>query len=90
MAGRRLRDVLVFAVARPLLFVFWALVLWGTFVAIAIAWTILTRGPAAAVHATLDRTGQGALGMANLGLAILAVSVWIVVLLLARRRRQGG
>jgi hypothetical protein len=88
MPGRRLRDVLIFAVGRPLLFVFWALILWGTFVAAALAWTSFWRGPVEAIRATLD--GSGFLGMANLGLAVLAVTVWIIVVILARRGRQGG
>ena len=88
--GGRLQALFFAAVVRPLLFVFWSLVLWGTFVAAALLWTALTGGPAAAMAAILNRELSPALGGANLGLAVLAVAVWVVVVVLARRGGRDG
>ena len=85
--GGRL-QALLFAMARPLLFIFWSLVLWGTFVAAAVLWNVLTRGPAATAAAILNRNAPSVLGGANLGLAVLAVAVWVVVLAIAAWARR--
>ena len=63
---------------RPLLFVFWALVLWGTLLLPAIVWNALTRG----LHATLatlepPRTTD-VWAWANLALPGLALVMWLL------------
>jgi hypothetical protein len=80
-------NLLVYAVVRPLMFIGWALVFWGTAIGLASLWVLVTRGPAAALASLVPRTP---LDLVNAGLAALAVVVWIVVVVLAAGRRHGG
>ena len=79
-------DFLVYAVARPLMFVVWALILWGTAVALAAVYVLLAAGPAAAVRVLLPQT---TLDLINTGLGTLALVVWITVVAATRRSARG-
>ena len=84
--AERQGDLLVYAVVRPLMFIGWALVFWGTAIAGAGVWVLLTRGWAAARSALVPRTP---LDLVNAGLAAVALVVWTSVGVLARGRRHG-
>lgn len=71
---------------RPLLFVFWTLVVWGTVYAAVFLFAVLADGPRAAV-ARATAGPDGAVGVANLAVAVLAVGTWSVVGALLLRRR---
>jgi len=86
---RRLHDLVTQSVVRPLLFVLWSLVIWGTLVGLAFVYAALTRGPAAVVRAVLPPSTGGIWGGLNLALAVGAVAVWIVVAIAVLRRRRG-
>ena len=60
---------------RPLLLVFWTLVVWGTVYALLFAFAALTEGPSRAL-ARATGGPDGAFGIVNLALAVVAVSVW--------------
>jgi len=80
------RDVLLYAVVRPLLFFFWSMVLWGTCMAIALLYAAMRQGPLVAVRRVLE--GEDSLGgRVNLALAGLAIVVWSAVAAAVRRRR---
>ncbi|MET0556278.1 MAG: hypothetical protein ABW221_24770 [Vicinamibacteria bacterium] len=73
---------------RPLLLVFWTLVVWGTVYAMLFAFAVLTDGPSRAVARAVGGPG-GAYGIVNLSLAAVSVSVWAFVgVYLWRRRRD--
>jgi hypothetical protein len=76
-------DVLVYVVARPLMFIAWALVLWGNAVALAALYVLVTRGPATAADLLLPRTP---LGLVNAALAAVALLVWIAAIVVSSRR----
>jgi hypothetical protein len=82
-------DVLVYVVGRPLMFIAWMLVFWGTVVALAAVYVFATRGPSAARTVLVPRTP---LDVANAALAVIAVMVWIAVLVVSRgaTRRDSG
>jgi hypothetical protein len=81
-------DLLVYAVGRPMMFLAWALVFWGTAVALAALYVVVARGPAAAMDLLLPRTP---LDLVNAALAAVAVIVWIAAIILLNRRpaREG-
>lgn len=83
-----------YPLARPLLFIAWALVFWGTLVAGAIAWRSVELGPATAVGQLVSGRGTApaAVGWVNLACAVFAVSVWttLAVLLVKGRRDDAG
>ena len=87
-------DFLRYVVGRPLMLVFWALILWGTLYAGLFVQTVATAGLSEALRQV--QSGRDALGGAlNLGLAGTAVLVWTVVLTTAfrvyfRKRRARG
>lgn len=65
-------------VGRPLLVVFWALVVWGTLYCGVFLYAAFVDGPRAALERTLFGRDVGA-GLLNLALAGLAVVVWSLV-----------
>jgi hypothetical protein len=79
---------------RPLLLLFWALVFWGTLMALAIAWQIVDGGLAD----TLRRMISGApnvsptLGRFSLACAVIALCTWTTVawMLVRSRRLEPG
>ena len=77
------------SVARPLLFVLWALVFWGTLTAIAIAWRALEVGLGDTLRLLLfgTPTVSPALGRFSLVCAVLAVGTWATVLWIVLRGR---
>ena len=83
-------------VARPLLFVFWALVFWGTLTALAVVWRTVEIGLGDTLRLMMFGTPgvPAALGRFSLVCAVLAVLTWAAVawVLLRRRRaeREGG
>jgi hypothetical protein len=78
-------DFLVYAVGRPLMFVAWMLVFWGTAVALDAVYVLATRGPSGLKSALAPRTP---LDVANSALAVIALLVWIAVLVVRRRTRR--
>ena len=73
--------------ARSLLFVGWMAVLWGSLIVLALAWTAVTQGPAAAFAALLPAR-SAAWAWVNLACAVVAVCVWgLVALVLVRLDR---
>ena len=79
--------------ARPVMFVLWALVFWGTLTAISIAWRAIEVGPGDALRLLLFGTPNvsPALGRFSLACALVAVATWATVLgMLLRGRRSGG
>ncbi len=77
-------DLLVYALGRPLMFIAWALVLWGTAVVLAAVALVIRHGGSAARAALLPRT---ALALANTALGVVALIVWAAVIVAVRRRR---
>ena len=82
------RDFWIYAVGRPLLFVFWSLVAWGTLYAGLFTYCGMTKGFVAAWAQA--RSGRDVLGgVLNIGLASWATLLWSVVFtVLWRARRQ--
>lgn len=65
---------------RPLLFVFWALVLWGMVLLGALVFKALAEGPAAALAAAQAQVSSGSVwGFMNVGLASLSLLVLLLV-----------
>ena len=83
--GARQGDFLVYVVGRPLMFVAWMLVFWGTAVALNAVYVLATRGPSALKTALAPHTP---LDVANSALAVIAPLVWIMVLVVRRRTRR--
>ena len=82
----QVREFALSVIVRPLLFVFWSLVLWGTFYGAALLYAVVREGPTAAVARALG--GNDALAArANLALVGLAVLVWTAVALVVRAHR---
>ena len=72
-------------VGRPLLVVFWVLVLWGTLYDVVLLRAAFVEGPIRALQRTVS--GREA-GLVNLGLAALAPVVWALVGLAVWRSRS--
>ncbi len=83
----RARDLLVYAVGRPLLLVFWCLVFWGTAYGLVLLYGAATEGLTVTAQRALSGRDPIA-GIANLALAGLAAAVWMLVgaALLTQRR----
>jgi hypothetical protein len=73
----RLRHFVTYVLLRPLLFIFWSLVLWGTWALLAFLWALLAHGPAEAL-ARIGPRGRGAWG--NAVVAALAAVTWLIAL----------
>jgi hypothetical protein len=84
---QRVRDFLVATMERPLLFAFWAFVLWGTLLILVFGVRVASAGLAEAV-ASLWPEHAGGLAYANLGAVVLATLVWLAVAVIAVRSRR--
>lgn len=71
---------------RPLLLVFWTLVVWGTVYAASFAFAALTEGPSRA-FARATTGPDRVVGIVNLTLAVVALGVWVTVGLTVMRVR---
>ena len=70
--------MLIQLLGRPLLLIFWSLVLWGTLYGFLFIHRAATEGPRAMLHRALS--GQDLVGgLVNLGLAAGAAVVWLGV-----------
>jgi hypothetical protein len=78
-SGGRFRDLVRYAVVRPLLFVYWSLVLWGTWVLMAFVWVLVFDGPREAIAAIGAGERTGPWGWGNAVLAGLATVTWGVL-----------
>lgn len=76
------RALLRTFVGRPLLFVFWSLVLWGSFLALAWLYALATRGGDA-----MGLVGEGPWAWLNGASILLAAAAW-GAFAVSRRRRQ--
>jgi len=81
----RASDLATAVFARPALFVFWVLVLWGTFYGFALAYAIVAEGTGAFRRAISGDDPLG--GVVSLMAATLAVVVWTTLGALAFTRR---
>ena len=72
---------------RPLLLVFWTLVVWGTVYALLFAFAALTQGPSRALTRAVAGP-TGVVGIVNITLAVVAVAVWVIVGLTVVRVRS--
>jgi hypothetical protein len=80
MEGHRFRDYLVSVLVRPLIFVFWAFVAWGSLVLVVALWHLAFEGPGGLWRTLRPVSGPGAIeSWANLGSATLALVVWVAV-----------
>ena len=70
--------------ARASLFAFWSLALWGSLLLLALAWTVIERGPAAALEVA------SLLSWPNLLFVVLAILAWgtVVGAIWSRRRAR--
>jgi hypothetical protein len=84
---RRVRDFLVTTLERPLLFAFWAFVLWGTLLIAVFGVRVASAGLNEAVASVWPERRDG-LSQVNMGAAILAAVVWLTVAALAVRARR--
>jgi hypothetical protein len=81
LEGRRFWEQQLRTLLRGMLLAFWALVLWGSLLLLALAWAALTRGPSAAAETA------AALSLANRLLIATALASWLTVLGIVWRRR---
>lgn len=89
---KRVRSFLLGLVVRPLLFAAWCFVLWGTLLAVLVAFKVLEVGVGGAIRAALG-AGSGPYAWANALAIALALMVWTTVVwlwLLSRRRARTG
>jgi hypothetical protein len=79
-------------IARPVLFMLWTLVFWGTVVAGAIVWRSVEMGPAAVLRVLIvgTPTVPPTLGRFSLACAVVAVAVWTTVAILLVKRRRAA
>jgi hypothetical protein len=90
------REWLLHVVGRPLLVVFWALILWGTLYGAVFLHSAFEEGLTPALLRTLSGRDAAA-GVINLALAALAPVVWCLVIIAlwqnrldaARKRGRG-
>ena len=79
-------DFFIYVVLRPLLFVFWSFVLWGTFYGGVLLYHAILDGPAAAVERAQSGKDQLAARL-NVGSVYLAMVVWTIMGLVWARVR---
>jgi hypothetical protein len=82
-------DFLVYAIGRPLMLVFWMLILWGTLYGSALLYRSVMNGPTAAVRQALSG-GDATVGLVSLALSLCAAAVWtaLAVGMWQKRRRS--
>lgn len=81
------REFLFQLVVRPLMLVVWLCVFWGTLELAWWTWSLLFHGFAETVARVRPADGDGWPAIANVGLAFLALVVWISTWFLWRTRR---
>lgn len=86
----RVRDFWSYAVARPLLVLFWAFVAWGTLLLAGLAWSAATKGLTATVAAATPHSQHGIWGWLNLIAPGFALAVWSLWAAAAARTRSTG
>lgn len=83
------QETLIQMVGRPLLLVFWSLILWGTFYGLILIHAAIREGPGTVLQRVL--AGRDLLGgLLNLGLAASAAVVWLGVAIVGWRNRSRG
>lgn len=83
------QETLVQLVGRPLLLIFWSLVLWGTFYGLILIHAAIREGPRTVLQRVL--AGRDLLGgLLNLELAASAAVVWLGVAIAGWRNRSRG
>jgi len=83
------REALFQLVGRPLLLIFWSLVLWGTLYGLILMHAAIREGPRTVLQRVL--AGRDLLGgFLNLGLGASAAVVWLGVAIVAWRNRSRG
>jgi protein-S-isoprenylcysteine O-methyltransferase Ste14 len=88
-ANEERREALFQLVGRPLLLIFWSLVLWGTLYGLILMHAAIREGPRTVLQRVL--AGRDLLGgFLNLGLAASAAVVWLGVAIVAWRNRSRG
>ncbi len=84
---QRRRDVLFYVLLRPLLLVFWALVLWGTVELLWLPFLLLGSGLAGLRTTVNTAVESPPWGWVNLLLPVVALSTWLLVGVALHRRR---
>jgi hypothetical protein len=83
------REALIQLVGRPLLLIFWSLVLWGTLYGLILIHAAFREGPSTVLQRVL--AGRDLLGgLVNLTVAASAAVVWLGVAIVAWRNRSRG
>jgi hypothetical protein len=85
---RRVRDFLVATLQRPLLFAFWAFVLWGTLLIAVFGVRVASAGLRDAVSSLWPDQAEG-LAYANLAAVAVAILVWLAIATMAFLNRRG-
>jgi hypothetical protein len=85
---RRVRDFVVATVERPLLFAFWAFVLWGTLLIALFGVRVASSGLSEAMAALRPPPEAGFYAYGNVTAVALAVVVWLAVAVIALRSRR--
>jgi type VI protein secretion system component VasK len=90
-ATQERHDFLIYVIGRPLMLVFWSLILWGTFYGCALLYAVILRGPTVALKEAMAGRDRLA-GVGNLTLTACAVVVWsfvgVAVWTVRRARRR--
>ena len=81
------REKLVQGLGRPLLLIFWCLVLWGTLYGALLLNALVAEGPTTVLQRALSNRDRVA-GVANLALAAIAPAVWLMVGIAIWRSRR--
>jgi hypothetical protein len=79
-------DFFIYVVLRPLLFVFWSFVLWGTAYGGVLVYHAVFEGPRAVIQRALSGKDQLA-GYVSVGSVFLAIVVWTIVGIVWSRAR---
>jgi hypothetical protein len=85
----RRRDFLKEVIGRPVMFVFWSLMVWGALYGALFVWRAVTSGVGTTWRQALS-DGDALGGRINLGLAGCAAPVWALVALAIWRTRRRG
>lgn len=86
--SRRVPAFLVATIGRPLLFAFWAFVLWGTLLIGVFGVRVASAGLGEAVATLWPGRDDGPYAYGNLSAAVLAALVWLTVAVITVRARR--
>ena len=86
---QRRRDVFLYVLLRPLLLVFWALVLWGTVELLWLPVLLLGSGLDGLRTTVYAAVGSPPWGWVSLLLPVVALSTWLLVGFAVQQRRPG-